>query len=71
MVTLIMSRYPESPKFLASQGKTDEALAILRKIYAANTGRNEDEYPVSIDTTPLDLSTSNYSKIIFCTKNYH
>ena len=49
MVTLITSRYPESPKFLASQGKTDEALAILRKIYATNTGRDEDEYPVSID----------------------
>ncbi|KAK9303031.1 hypothetical protein QLX08_005189 [Tetragonisca angustula] len=48
MVTLITSRYPESPKFLASQGKTDEALAILRKIYATNTGRDEDEYPVKV-----------------------
>ncbi|XP_043518895.1 synaptic vesicle glycoprotein 2B-like [Frieseomelitta varia] len=48
IVTLITSRYPESPKFLASQGKTDEALAILRKIYATNTGRNEDEYPVKV-----------------------
>lgn len=51
MVTLIAARYPESPKFLVSQGKTDEALAILRKIYAINTGRNEDDYPVSIDAT--------------------
>lgn len=49
LVTALATRYPESPKFLASQGRTEEALAILRKIYAINTGRHEDEYPVSID----------------------
>ncbi|CAD1469033.1 unnamed protein product, partial [Heterotrigona itama] len=59
MVTLIMSRYPESPKFLASQGKTDEALAILRKIYAANTGRNEDEYPVKVLLSDDMMSINN------------
>ncbi|XP_076172184.1 synaptic vesicle glycoprotein 2C isoform X2 [Ptiloglossa arizonensis] len=48
MVTVIATRFPESPKFLISQGKTKEALAILRKIYAANTGHHEDEYPVKV-----------------------
>lgn len=48
MVAFVASRYPESPKFLVSQGKTEEALTILRKIYAINSGCDEDEYPVSI-----------------------
>ncbi|EFN82889.1 Synaptic vesicle glycoprotein 2B [Harpegnathos saltator] len=42
----VLVKYPETPKFLVSQGRTDEALAILRKIYAVNTGRDESEYPI-------------------------
>lgn len=44
VITLI---YPESPKFLLSQGKTEEALVIIQKIYAVNTGRDKSEFPVS------------------------
>lgn len=45
-IAVITLTYPESPKFLVSQGKTDKALAILRQIYAVNTGRDESEFPV-------------------------
>uniref|UniRef100_A0A8D8ABG9 Synaptic vesicle glycoprotein 2C n=4 Tax=Culex pipiens TaxID=7175 RepID=A0A8D8ABG9_CULPI len=37
---------PESPKFLLSQGKMEDALAIFRGIYVTNTGKSADNYPV-------------------------
>lgn len=39
---------PESPKFLVTQDKYDEALSVLQDIYAGNKGKRPDEYPVSI-----------------------
>lgn len=47
IIAIIALMYPESPKFLVSQGKTDEALVILQKIYTVNTGRDKSEFPVS------------------------
>lgn len=37
---------PESPKFLITTGKSEEALQVFRQIYAKNTGKPEDTYPV-------------------------
>ncbi|XP_038220267.1 synaptic vesicle glycoprotein 2A-like [Zerene cesonia] len=37
---------PESPKFLMSRGRNDEALDIFKKIYVLNTGKSADSYPV-------------------------
>lgn len=37
---------PESPKFLLSRGRTEEALCIFKEIYRINTGNNMKDYPV-------------------------
>lgn len=37
---------PESPKFLWSVGRSDEALNILKRMYEVNTGESQDMYPV-------------------------
>lgn len=36
----------ESPKFLASQDKIDEALDVLSSIYSINTGKSKEFFPV-------------------------
>ncbi|GLV46741.1 uncharacterized protein CBL_13514 [Carabus blaptoides fortunei] len=37
---------PESPKFLLSRGRTEEALCIFKEIYRINTGNDIKNYPV-------------------------
>lgn len=48
MSLIFVCFFPESPKFLMSRGRNDEAMAVFRRIYRINTGRTENEYPVSI-----------------------
>lgn len=43
---LAMVSLPESPKFLMSRGRNDEALEVFKKIYSMNTGKSPDTYPV-------------------------
>lgn len=38
--------FPESPKFLLMRGQNYEALQVLKKVYAYNTGKSPEEYPV-------------------------
>lgn len=46
VVTGLLLLLPESPKYLLSSGKYEEALEIFRKIYVYNTGRPSDTYTV-------------------------
>lgn len=49
--------FPESPKFLMSQGRNDEALQVFRNIYAVNSGQSPDSYPVLENTSDRMIST--------------
>lgn len=46
IVAALLFLLPESPKFLISTGRHEDALEVFRGIYMMNTGRNKDEYPV-------------------------
>ncbi|XP_033328680.2 uncharacterized protein LOC117221661 [Megalopta genalis] len=41
-----LSFFPESPKFLMSQGRNAEALKVFQQIYRLNTGKSAAEYPI-------------------------
>lgn len=46
IVAVLLFFLPESPKFLLSQGRTEEAMEIFRKIYQLNTGKEKSLYPI-------------------------
>ncbi|CAH0553087.1 unnamed protein product [Brassicogethes aeneus] len=46
IVGIWILRLPESPKFHMSKGNNKVTLEILRQMYAKNTGKSEDLYPV-------------------------
>ncbi|XP_020286619.1 putative transporter svop-1 [Pseudomyrmex gracilis] len=39
--------FPESPKFLMTQNRNEDALEIFKTIYSMNTGLPKDNYPIS------------------------
>ncbi|KAL0881330.1 hypothetical protein ABMA27_001211 [Loxostege sticticalis] len=53
--------FHESPKFLANRGRTDEALEVLRSMYAINHRNSKDEYGVKslkLDEGTVKVQTS-------------
>jgi Sugar (and other) transporter. len=45
---LLVFFIPESPKFLMTHGRSDDALDVFQSMYARNTGKPKDSYPVII-----------------------
>lgn len=41
---------PESPKFLMTAGRNEEAMEVFKRIYSVNSGKSADYYPVSLHT---------------------
>ncbi|KAF7285184.1 hypothetical protein GWI33_011722 [Rhynchophorus ferrugineus] len=46
ITTICLYFLPETPKFLMSCNKNDEALTVLKHVYSANTGQDKELYPV-------------------------
>lgn len=41
-----LSFFPESPKFLMSQGRNEEALEVFKHMYSMNNNDSKENYPV-------------------------
>ncbi|KAI5643843.1 sugar transporter domain-containing protein [Phthorimaea operculella] len=46
IVAALLFLLPESPKFLISTGRHEDAMEVFRGIYMMNTGKSKEEYPV-------------------------
>ncbi|XP_026289661.1 synaptic vesicle glycoprotein 2C-like [Frankliniella occidentalis] len=75
LCAFLAMRLPETPKFLISQGRLKEAMDVLRNIYAINTGRDADDYPVrrlalpaqdaAVDVVELDAAPElNFKSVL-------
>lgn len=42
--------FPESPKYLMSKGRNEEALKVFQKMYSMNTGNPPEMFPVIVQT---------------------
>ncbi|CAB3236606.1 unnamed protein product [Arctia plantaginis] len=52
---------PESPKYLVTQDKYEEALSVLQDIYAGNKGKRPDEYPIKwLDAPPNERKEGSF-----------
>lgn len=58
---IFISILPESPKFQLLMNEKDDALKTLRRMYAANTGKSPDDFPVH-DLIPVS-SGRNLSEV--------
>lgn len=51
LAAALAHRFPETPQFLMSQGRLKEAMHVFGSMYATNTGRDREEYPVRLSST--------------------
>ncbi|XP_046593937.1 synaptic vesicle glycoprotein 2A isoform X1 [Neodiprion lecontei] len=69
LACLALMYFPESPKFLMSQGRNAEAIKIFRKMYSMNTGKSPETFAVKelcqerqteqINDTPADQKSAS------------
>ncbi|CAK9823778.1 Synaptic vesicle glycoprotein 2B [Anthophora retusa] len=59
LACIAMFTLPESPRFLLLKGRREEALEVFKKIYAVNTGKDPDTYPIKDLEDEYFVETSN------------
>ncbi|XP_077255282.1 uncharacterized protein LOC143893605 [Temnothorax americanus] len=58
-----LSFFPESPKFLMTQNRNEDALEVFKGIYSINTGLPKDNYPIrALVDVNLNSTTAKQSK---------
>nr|XP_033333019.1 synaptic vesicle glycoprotein 2B-like [Megalopta genalis] len=63
LACLAMFAFPESPRFLLLKGRREEALAVFKRIYAVNTGKDPDTYPIKDLAEEFDSVESSADNI--------
>lgn len=53
---------PESPKFLMTAGRNEEALDIFKKVYATNSGKPPESYPIKALVDEVKQITTEKTK---------
>ncbi|XP_073831034.1 uncharacterized protein [Musca autumnalis] len=59
--------FPESPRFLITQGRNTEALEAFKKMYALNTGKPKDTYPIKELIKEIKQKDDNADKVSVAT----
>ncbi|XP_048477784.1 synaptic vesicle glycoprotein 2B [Plutella xylostella] len=61
---LLLVFVKESPKFYASQGRPDMSVKVLAEIYAINTGKSKEDYPVNSISFHETLASSKQTSVL-------
>lgn len=65
MATIGHTLLPESPKFLMSIGKNEEALEVFKNMYALNFNKSGNLYPVSFNNYLFKTKYLQYFNIFY------
>ncbi|XP_076294718.1 synaptic vesicle glycoprotein 2C isoform X2 [Lasioglossum baleicum] len=63
LACIAMFAFPESPRFLLLKGRREEALEVFKRIYAVNTGKDPDTYPIKDLEEEFDCSEATTDTI--------
>ncbi|KAL3276542.1 hypothetical protein HHI36_011917 [Cryptolaemus montrouzieri] len=55
-------RLPESPKYLLAKGRNQEALDILKKMFASNERKDPDDFPVKLLYSDVAVQSNGYGQ---------
>ncbi|XP_046967511.1 synaptic vesicle glycoprotein 2C-like [Vanessa cardui] len=63
----LLQLFHESPKFLVSRGQQEKALEVLKKIYACNTGKKVDDFPIKklLDQSEESTNQDSFLKVMW------
>ncbi|XP_055709266.1 putative transporter svop-1 isoform X2 [Phlebotomus papatasi] len=61
---------PESPKFLMSLGRNEEALRVFQRIYRINTRKSSDSYPIKSLKDESKNASENQQNVVYIAEHH-